>query len=225
VEARPSFSGKGKEAYYRAVKTAALEEIRSPITTSDIEIEIIYSTSTKAAERLDTDNVNKPTLDALKGVAYIDDGQVRHVESTLFDKARVGQVNGRVEHIGRLFYSQHPHVVLIRIYSDSRLAELGGEAEVQRHRYESFVRDFDAQMSAARTGEDEFVPSAGVYREKSSGHHVCPRCRSNNKRALLVVGTGGFSCPVCTGYFPDRARAEETRPRPQPPRGPLGWMA
>jgi hypothetical protein len=49
--------------------------------------------------------------------------------------------------MGRLFYSQHPDVVLIMIYSDTRLAELGGEQEVQRKRYEAWQRDFEHTLA------------------------------------------------------------------------------
>jgi hypothetical protein len=233
VEARPSMNGKGKDVYYVAVKRAAREVIQTPISSQDIEIENIYSTAVKPAERLDADNVNKPTLDALKGVAYGDDSQVRHVEATLFDRNTVDEVHGRVEHIGRLFYTTHPHVVLIRIYSDTRLAELGGAPVVQQKRYEEFERGFDAALrdatlNAAKAAEDDFIPSAGVYRELSTGHYVCPRCRSNNKRSLLVEEKTGFTCPVCTGYFLDRDRAAKAdRAIAWLPinRGPHGWMA
>jgi hypothetical protein len=64
------------------------------------------------AERLDADNVNKPTLDALKGVAYTDDAQVRSATATVFDRTASNLVHGRVQHMGRLFYSPHPDVVL-----------------------------------------------------------------------------------------------------------------
>src|SRR5688572_17598966 len=115
VEARPSFSGKGKRVYYDAVRASARSTIPSPITESDVEIEIAYSTAIKLAERLDADNVNKPTLDALKGIAYLDDSQVRHVQTTVFDRSQHREVNGRVEHIARLFFTPHDHVILIQI--------------------------------------------------------------------------------------------------------------
>lgn len=73
VEQRPTMNGKGKKAYYDAVRQAAGDEIDSPIMTDDIEIEIVYATDVKKANRKDTDNVNKPTLDALEGVAYQND--------------------------------------------------------------------------------------------------------------------------------------------------------
>ena len=232
VEARPSVNGKGKDAYYAAVKAAAAAVIDRPIATPDIELEVIYSTTQKPAERLDVDNVNKPTLDALKGVAYNDDAQVRNVNTVIFDRAAIGHVTGRVEHIGRLFYTPHPHVLLIRLYSDARLAELGGVAAVQQQRYEEFERDFEAQLqrarqAAAQVADEEYIDSAGGYRERGSGYYVCPRCRGDNKRSLLVNGDRGFTCPVCTGYFPDHARTAKAAKAEAPPpyRGPNSWMS
>ena len=143
VEARPTFSGKGKDAYYQAVRDAACRVVEAPISTSDIAIKIVYSTTVSQANRLDTNNVNKPTLDALKGVAYGDDSQVHEVSSTVIDRNKLGRLRGRVEHMGRLLFSERDHVVLIMVYSDSRLKELGGEKEVQRRRYEEWQREFD----------------------------------------------------------------------------------
>ncbi len=146
IEQRPTAKGKGKQAYFDAIRRAAQSEIASPIKTDDIEIEIVYATNQKRGRRKDADNVNKPTLDALKGIAYDDDRQVRSVSSTVFDKNLASTVNGRVEHIGPLFYSGKPHVVLIMIYSDARLAELGGEHEVQRRRYAAWQENFDKMV-------------------------------------------------------------------------------
>ena len=150
VEARPTSKGKGKSVYYEAVEQAAKRAIVSPIGAGDIELDVAYSTTTPLAIRLDVDNVNKPTLDALKGIAYADDSQVRSVRTTIFDRSADPEIHGQVEHMGRLFYSPHDHVVLIRVYSDSRLADLGGEREVQRRRYEGWQRDFDAALTAVR---------------------------------------------------------------------------
>jgi hypothetical protein len=152
VEHRPSSSGTGKATYFAAVKAAATAEIPQPIAGNDIEVEVVYSTTRKAAERLDADNVNKPTLDALKGVAYTDDAQVRSATATVFDRTANHVVHGRVEHMGRLFYSPHPDVVLIMVYSDTRLAELGGEQEVQRKRLEAWQRDFDETLARIKGG-------------------------------------------------------------------------
>ena len=50
-------------------------------------------------------------------------------------------------------YSPDPDVVLIMIYCDSRLQELGGEAEVQRRRYEAWQREFDATIGRLKSHE------------------------------------------------------------------------
>jgi hypothetical protein len=133
------------------VESAAKQVIDRPISTSDIYVEVIYSTRAIAAERLDADNLNKPTLDALKGLAYLDDAQVRSVTGTIFDRRINNVVDGRVEHMGRLFYSPQPHVVLIVIYSDSRLNELGGEKVVQDRRREEWGRGFDRATGGGDT--------------------------------------------------------------------------
>jgi hypothetical protein len=147
VEQRPTGRGKGKDAYFSAVKAAAAAAIRQPIQTPDVEVEIVYTTTLPPATRIDTDNVNKPTLDALKGVAYLDDRQVRAARVTLFDRHTSHQVAGRVEQMGRLFYSAARHVVLITIYSDTRLAELGGEDAVKQFHHEAWTREFNRAVS------------------------------------------------------------------------------
>lgn len=147
VEERPTMKGKGKKVYYEAVKQAARNEIDSLIISDDIEIEIVYSTDVEKGNRKDTDNVNKPTLDALEGVAYNNDRQVRSVSCTVFDKKLLSNASGRVEHLGRLFYSDKSHIVLIMIYSDTRLSELGGEEKVRDSRYLKWQQNFDREIS------------------------------------------------------------------------------
>lgn len=149
VEQRPTLAGKGKQIYYKAVRQAAQVEIDHPITTNDIEVEILYSTDVRKDKRKDIDNVNKPTLDALEGVAYENDRQVRSVRSTLFDRNRPSIVSGHVEYFGRFLYSGKPHIILIRIYSDTRLAKLGGEKEVKSRRYNEWQKSF-ARMQSER---------------------------------------------------------------------------
>jgi Holliday junction resolvase RusA-like endonuclease len=147
VEQRPTVKGKGREVYYEAVRQAARREIDSPIEADDIEVEITYVTDIHKDIRMDADNVNKPTLDALKGVAYKDDNQVRSVHCAVFDKHHPATVSGRVEQFGPLFYSDKSHVVLIEIYSDTRLAELGGDEEVERRRRVEWERNFGRAIS------------------------------------------------------------------------------
>jgi Holliday junction resolvase RusA-like endonuclease len=152
VEERPSNKGKGKQTYFAAVKQASQTQIDRPITAHDIEVEIIYSTTVRKGERMDTDNIIKPTLDALKVSTYTDDSQVRSAIVTLFDRNQSATVSGRVEHMGRLFFCNSPHVVLIMIYSDSRLQELGGEKEVQGGRYLEWQHSFDQMLSRVKKG-------------------------------------------------------------------------
>jgi Holliday junction resolvase RusA-like endonuclease len=230
VEARPTFNGRGKEAYYAAVKKAAGEVIHEPILANDVEIETIYSTTQDPGQRMDADNVNKPTLDALKGIAYRDDAQVRDAKVTMFDRASEREVSGRVEHIVRLSQTSQPHVLLIRVYSDTRLMTMGGEAAVQARRAAELSihpppASTDLAARAPETPEDEFVPSSGVYRDLSSGNYLCPRCRGEHKRSLLVNGKTGFSCPVCSGFFLDHDRkAKADAPAIIVNRGKYSWM-
>ena len=51
--------------------------------------------------RYDLDNLLKPTLDALKGIAYIDDNQVRCVRAQFGHRAGKGSVFVRVARIDR----------------------------------------------------------------------------------------------------------------------------
>jgi Holliday junction resolvase RusA-like endonuclease len=144
VDAKPTGqSPKGKAAYVAAVAQAARAAILTPIRSSDIEVEVLYSTTSASSARADLDNALKPTLDALKGIAYDDDKQVRSVTTTLFDRRDTSTVSGRVEHMGRLLWNPSAHVVLIAVYSDARLAEMGGVDRVRDKRHEEFMEKFD----------------------------------------------------------------------------------
>lgn len=143
VNERPSLKGKGKDNYIAAVKKSAQKEIIEPIATNDIDIEIAYSTKATKDQRMDIDNVNKPTLDALKNIAYLDDRQVRSIESSLFDLNSNHNISGRVEHMGPLFFSNQDHVIVISIYSNSRLKELGGEEAIKKSRYKEWENRFN----------------------------------------------------------------------------------
>jgi len=140
VAQKPSKGNKGKAAYVSAVKKAAAQEIPAPIRTSDIGVEVVYSTQLSKGIRLDIDNVLKPTLDALKGVAYVDDSQTRWVSATLIDRNQPGLLSGRVELVGRLLDRTKPDVVLVVIYSDERLRELGGKKLVAQKRMNSYLK-------------------------------------------------------------------------------------
>ena len=217
VDAKPTYNGRHKQAYYDAVIREGKAVIADPIASNDIFVEIVYATSTPVGQRMDTDNVNKPTLDALKGVAYLDDRQVRDVRASMFDRDGVEPISVSPRDIQRFLAAND--VVRISIYSDSRLIETNGPAKVEE------LRARFGNKSGTLTEPDEFVPSAGVYREIATGYYVCPRCRADDKRSLLVNGSNGFSCPVCTGYFRDTARpAHGFLEAPRRKGGPNDWM-
>lgn len=138
VHARPTQRGNGRKTYVAALKVAAAKHINSPISTTDVEVEILYSTARGVSVRADIDNVIKPSLDALNGIAYGDDRQVRSVCATLVVRGEQGIVRSSHEQAMRLAMSSAkslgPDVVMIAIYSDSRLRDLGGsETVLARH--------------------------------------------------------------------------------------------
>jgi len=141
---------KHKQQYIQAVRSEAQKIIPTPIAVNDIEVEIIYSTSMSEGCRADVDNIIKPTLDALVEVGFTDDRQVRSVTATLFDKNKGSIVDGRVEYMGQLFSTEDKHVVLICVYSDSRLKELGGEEAVRKKRRDEFLSKHGADEKTGK---------------------------------------------------------------------------
>ena len=122
---RPTYnSAAGKLAYYAAIQESARREIDRPIESHDVEIETLYVTR-EPIRALDVDNLGKPTLDALKGIAYLDDAQVRAVRVAKFDKTRPAHISGRIGPIKALWWDDsHPHAVWVFVYSATRKAEL-----------------------------------------------------------------------------------------------------
>ncbi len=130
VEATPSNNGKGKIAYLKALREAAARVVASPILSRDIELEVVYATAKPRGARMDVDNVNKSTLDALKGIVYGDDAQVRSVKTTILERGTPATLSTRVEHVGRILEAGDKDIVLVEVYSDQRLAALGGAQKV-----------------------------------------------------------------------------------------------
>jgi hypothetical protein len=88
---------------------------------------VLYVTRA-SGETIDVDNLGEPTLDALKGVAYLDDAQVRVLRVAKFDKTRAAHISGREGPIDVLWLDDsRPHAVWVFIYSTSRKAELRRE--------------------------------------------------------------------------------------------------
>lgn len=79
VEGTPkSLSAERKSEYVHRIREAAAGEIAARLTSGRIDIEIIFAAKDRLL-RPDVDNVAKPILDALNGVLYEDDKQVRSV--------------------------------------------------------------------------------------------------------------------------------------------------
>lgn len=133
---RPTSSGKGKQSYIEAVKAEARRRIDKVIEANDVELSVLYSSKRPRMIRADVDNILKPTLDALCGLAYGDDRQVRAVATRLID--RTGPVllrmNSKLGHmlLNSILHPGTSDVVLIHIYSESRLKDEGFEAAEQR---------------------------------------------------------------------------------------------
>lgn len=78
IEGRPlSSRSKQPAGYKERIRQAAVREISAPTASSRLEIEIIFGAR---GHRPDVDNLGKHTLDALKGVLYADDAQVRTIK-------------------------------------------------------------------------------------------------------------------------------------------------
>ena len=66
--------------YRDRIQVAAERTLPSPLSSSNIEVDIVFAE--RSTSRPDVNNIAKPILDALKGIAYGDDKQVRSVRVT-----------------------------------------------------------------------------------------------------------------------------------------------
>jgi hypothetical protein len=136
IYGRPSSKGKGKQSYMDKVRAEARRRIDKMIETDDVELSILYSSRRPQMIRADVDNILKPTLDALCGLAYRDDRQVRAVSTRLIDRTRpvllrIGLSLGHTL-INSIFLSDEEDIIIIHVYSEWRLKEEGPEAAEQR---------------------------------------------------------------------------------------------
>jgi Holliday junction resolvase RusA-like endonuclease len=78
-----SSQGKAKmnRAYVERIKSAAQREFVAPVA-GPVEITIVFK---DWSSRPDVDNVEKVAIDALKGIVFIDDKQVRKVTTATID--------------------------------------------------------------------------------------------------------------------------------------------
>lgn len=106
--------------------------MESVINSDDVEIEITWSTVDRIGVRSDIDNIIKPIIDSLVGVAFDDDKQVRTVIATNFDKTKAPMINCYIEDYKDVFLSSKDNTILVTIYSDQKLNELGGEKVIKQ---------------------------------------------------------------------------------------------
>ena len=114
VEGRPqSFQKKRLVRYKERIQQAARSIVPRVLRTPRIDVEIWFHAYTSL--RADVDNVIKPILDALKGIVYEDDRQVRSVRVVaLPDGDAFGIESSSGDALDRLM--GEPDQFLIKIY-------------------------------------------------------------------------------------------------------------
>jgi Holliday junction resolvase RusA-like endonuclease len=131
VYARPSNNGKSRATYVDAVRTQAKRRIDTPIDSADVEVSMLYSSVRNSLQRLDIDNTLKPTLDALCGIAFTDDRQVRAVTARLIDRSTGTIELGAEDRLGRhllnAILNGGDEVVIVHVFLTSVWNSLAGK--------------------------------------------------------------------------------------------------
>jgi Holliday junction resolvase RusA-like endonuclease len=102
-----SLQSKGaKETYVQKIREVAKSVVPCPTKSPIVDVEIFFVS--EHTMRADVDNVIKPILDALIGVVYIDDKQVRSVRAVAIPSDDVTHITGRmsIKTFERLFKSE-----------------------------------------------------------------------------------------------------------------------
>ena len=113
-----SQSDKSKAKFYvERIKAEARKQVQGPpLSSTRIDVEIIFATR----ETGDVDNKPKRILDALKGIVYHDDEQVRSVKSVALKLREGFHARGSATVFNRLLLGQE---FLVNVYE-------GGEVDV-----------------------------------------------------------------------------------------------
>lgn len=85
-------SGRSSTRYASEIRDAAKAAVRSPLRSSRIDVEKFFEAP--GATRADEDNIVNPILDALIGIVYLDDKQVRSVRATALPKGERYALSG-----------------------------------------------------------------------------------------------------------------------------------
>ena len=116
VPGSPRAAGKNRGArsrYVEQIRKAASEVVSHPTKSPRIDIEVFFHAETSL--RADVDNVIKPILDALIGVVYEDDRQVRSARVTALPKGEPFRSSGSGDVFTRLMKTE-PKEFLINVY-------------------------------------------------------------------------------------------------------------
>jgi hypothetical protein len=114
-------SGSNKN-YVLKIRDAASAQINMPSNSPRISVEVFFCA--RSIYRPDVDNVLKPILDALKGIAYQDDMQVRSVRAVAIPKDDAIIFSERIDRdiLLRLFKGDE---FLVSVYEGVRLPSGG----------------------------------------------------------------------------------------------------
>lgn len=114
-------SGSNKN-YVLRIRDAASAKIDMPSNSPRISVEVFFCA--RSIYRPDVDNVLKPILDALKGIAYQDDMQVRSVRAVAIPKDDAIIFSERIDRdiLLRLFEGDE---FLVNVYEGVRLPSGG----------------------------------------------------------------------------------------------------
>jgi hypothetical protein len=123
-ERHRELDAKGSRAYREAVADAARKLIPAPIESADVFVEIFYSTQA-GAPQADIVEIIKPTLEALKGIAFLDETQIQSVTASVFDPSQHLTPSRGGAQLGPFLVSAVRHALLIRIFSESALRLAG----------------------------------------------------------------------------------------------------
>ena len=103
-----------KAAYKAKIQTETKKCITTPWGSKRLDIEVWFSAD--CAIRPDVDNVTKPILDALEGIAYVNDSQVRSIKTGYLPRNDAIKVAAEDEEDFLRLLSNKKEEFLVRIF-------------------------------------------------------------------------------------------------------------
>jgi hypothetical protein len=120
-----SGSSKGRKAWQKAVSDAAAAAWgHYPLDVAPLKAAILYCSD--GASDLDVDNIAKPILDALNGLIYEDDRQVRQILIRIWENMAFARMQGPSTILLRALKVIHKYhdFVYVRISDELDLSEM-----------------------------------------------------------------------------------------------------